>query len=127
MKSFILIIALAFAAVFTSCQKETASYIEQWLLLEQNWSVTINQSSNATLEVLTPSGTMITGTEVTLAQLPNAIAQRLQDDGINLNSISEIWQINNGGYFLKVQAQGTINVYWFASATDLKSIGKVSS
>jgi hypothetical protein len=127
MKSFILTIALALIAVFTSCQKETTSATEQWLLLEQNWSVTINHSASSTLEVVTPSGTIITGNEVTLSQVPNAIVLRLQNDGININAITEVWQINNGGYFLKVLTPSTVNVYWFASATDLKSIGKVSS
>jgi hypothetical protein len=128
MNRLIFFLLLACSTVMVSCQKEPISTerspasTEQWILLDQNWTANVT----AATITATGAGQVVNGSQLATADLPAAVTTRLQADGVNLINITEAWSTNTGGYIVKVLSGSNVMVYWFQSATNLRSIGKVS-
>jgi hypothetical protein len=130
-KNFVLVVVLACTAMLTSCTKDPilvpeTIVNEQWTLLDMNWSVTINSAATTTLQAIPASGATLNANSIFPGQLPLSVINRLRDDKISINQISEAWAITGGGFILKVQQYGAVSVYWFKNGTDIKSIGTVA-
>lgn len=98
---------------------------EEWLLLEQNWGVTIIDNGSQTLNATSTTGAQLSAVGISVNQLPNVVSTTLRNDQIDPSNITETWAVNGGGFLLKVTVFGENKVYWFDTASHIKSIGKV--
>ncbi len=142
MKNLAVILAISTVAfTMPSCQKEDLAPVENptpqasvqalsatetWILLEQNWSVTITQSSPATVTAKTASGTQLNGSAIASSALPQAVVDVMNGLGVAIPTGAVCWSLAGGGYVLQIPTAGfPMRVFWFNASNKIKSIGQV--